>query len=106
MLLTTVGQPRRSDMFWAARTFVDNAWFEVQDRFEEEWDQARQPADMMLVYSETPDFQTRLFVGLPEGRPVDDYPGFEHIEQTELPRRPKLLMGDVDEFRSRFPRAE
>jgi hypothetical protein len=55
----------RGGMFWASRTFAPDGWYEAQDRFEEQWADAGEPADMMLVYAETPDFQTRLFVGLP-----------------------------------------
>jgi hypothetical protein len=92
-------------MFWASRTFTADTWFEAQDRFEEAWAEAGEPADMMLVYVETPDFQTRVFIGLPDPKLCAAHPGFEPVEERDLPKRPKLLMGSDDEFRKQFPRA-
>jgi hypothetical protein len=92
-------------MFWASRTFAADTWFEAQDRFEEQWAEAGEPADMMLVYAETPDFQTRVLIGLPDPKLLAAYPGFQPLEERVLPKRPKLLMGDAEEFRKQFPRA-
>lgn len=92
-------------MFWASQTFAPDSWYDVQDRFEERWADAGEPADMMLVYAETPDFQTRLFVGVPDPKLLQAHPGFEPLGEPDLPPRPKLLMGDADAFRRQFPRA-
>jgi hypothetical protein len=92
-------------MFWVSRTFAPDARYEAQDRFEEQWTEAGEPPDMMLVFSETPDFQTRVLIGLPDPALIARHPGFQPLEVADLPKRPKLLMGDVDEFRRQFPRA-
>ena len=92
-------------MFWAARTFAHDDWYEAQDRFEEQWGEAGEPPDMMLVYAETPDFQTRLFMGVPEPQLFQAHAGFEPSVEPDLPKRPKLLMGDADAFRRQFPGA-
>jgi hypothetical protein len=92
-------------MYWASRTFAPGAWFEAQDRFEELWADAGEPADMMLTYVDTPDFQVRIFVGLPAPADSVAFPEFQPVQEPDLPKRPKLLMGDVDEFKRRFPRA-
>jgi hypothetical protein len=91
-------------MYWASRTFAPDTWFEAQDRFEEQWEKAGERPDMMLVYAETPDFQVRVFIGLPEANLIAVYPGFHPVGEPDLPKRPKLLMGDVEEFRRHFPR--
>jgi len=90
-------------MFWSSRNFAHDAWYETQDRFEEQWAEAGEPPDMMLVYTETPDFQTRLLIGLPDPELIAAHPGFQPVGEKDLPKRPKLLMGDVDEFRRQFP---
>ena len=92
-------------MFWASRTFAPNAWYEAQDRFEEQWAEAGEPPDMMLVYADTPDFQTRVLIGAPDPLLFAAHPGFEPVGEPDLPKRPKLLMGDADEFRRQFQRA-
>jgi hypothetical protein len=92
-------------MFWASRTFAPDTWFEAQDRFEEQWTEAGEPANMMLVYAETPDFQIHVLIGLPDATLIAAHPGFQQVGEPELPKRPKLLMGDVDEFTRQFPQA-
>ena len=92
-------------MFWASRTFAPDGWYDAQDRFEEQWAEAGEPSDMLLVYAETPDFQTQVLIGLPTAELMAAHPGFQPMDETVLPKRPKLLMGDSDEFRRRFPRA-
>ena len=92
-------------MFWASRTFAPDNWYDAQDRFEEQWADAGEPADMMLVYAETPDFQTRVFVGVSEPDLLQTHPGFVGVVESDLPKRPKLLMGDADAFRRQFPGA-
>jgi hypothetical protein len=92
-------------MFWATRTFPSDSWFEVQDQFEEQWAKAGEPADMMLIYTDTPDFQMRVFVGLPDPTLAITYPGFQDIGHFDLPKRPKLLMGQPTEFSAQFPHA-
>jgi hypothetical protein len=59
---------------------------------------------MMLVYANTPDFQTRVLIEAPDPTFFAAHPGFEPVGEPELPRRPKLLMGDADEFSRQFPR--
>jgi hypothetical protein len=92
-------------MFWASRTFAPERWYDAQDRFEEQWAEAGEPADMMLVYAEMPDFQMRLFMGLPEPQLLQAHAGFDPLVESDLPKRPKLLMGDADAFRRQFPEA-
>ena len=46
-------------MIWATRTFSENGWYHVQDQFEEQYDAAGEPAGMMLVCVDTPDFKAR-----------------------------------------------
>ena len=92
-------------MLWASRTFAPDGWYEAQDRFEEQWSEAGEPGDMMLVYAETPDFQTQVLIGLPTAELMAAHPGFQLIDEADLPKRPKLLMGDADEFRRQFQRA-
>ena len=92
-------------MFWAAQTFAHDSWYEAQDRFEEQWGEAGEPPDMILVYAETPNFQTRVFVGVPEPDLLHTHPGFVAVAESDLPKRPKLLMGDADAFRRQFPGA-
>jgi hypothetical protein len=53
-------------MIWATRTFSENGWYHVQDQFEEQYDAAGEPIGMMLVCVDTPDFKTRIYVGLPD----------------------------------------
>ena len=72
-------------MFWATRTFPSDSWFEVQDQFEEQWAKAGEPADMMLIYTDTPDFQMRVFVGLPD--PLGDQKGQTDFSPEDCPRR-------------------
>jgi hypothetical protein len=92
-------------MLWASRTFAPDGWYEAQDRFEEQWTEAGEPADMMLVYTETPNFQTRVLIGAPDPSLFAAHPGFELVREPDLPKRPKLLMGDADAFRRQFPGA-
>jgi hypothetical protein len=44
-------------------------------------------------------------IGLPDPKLLAAHPGFQPLEERELPKRPKLLMGDAEEFRKQFPRA-
>jgi hypothetical protein len=92
-------------MFWASRTFAADEWYDVQDRFEEQWMEAGEPADMMLVYADTPDFRTRVLIGAPDAAFFGAHPGFEPVGEPDLPKRPKLLMGDAVSFRRHFPGA-
>jgi hypothetical protein len=66
---------------------------------------AGEPADMMLVFAETPDFLTRVFIGLPDPELIAKHPGFQPVAENDPPKRPKLLMGNVDEFKRQFPRS-
>ena len=92
-------------MFWASRTFAPDEWYDAQDRFEEQWVEAGKPQDMMLVYADTPDFRTRVLIGAPDPTFFAPHPGFEPVDEPDLPKRPKLLMGDADAFRAQFPGA-
>jgi hypothetical protein len=55
-------------MFWAAKTFARNGWFADQDRFEEQWESAGEPSNMLLVYALTPDFRSACSLAYPIGR--------------------------------------
>lgn len=85
-------------MHWATRIFSKDGWYDVQDQFEATYEAAGRPVDMMLVYREMPDFRMHLFVGMPDMPRLEAFAGFEAVEQLEPPARPKLLMGDPDEF--------
>ena len=63
-------------MIWATRIFPQNGWYHVQDQFEEQYDAAGEPEGMMLVCVDTPDFKTRIFVGLPDPSLLASYDGF------------------------------
>ncbi len=89
-------------MHWATRTFPPNGWHPVQDQFEEEYEQAGCPPDMMLVYVELPDFRMEIYVGMPRPERLEVYAGFDPCAQPPPSRRPKLLMGDLEEHDRRF----
>jgi hypothetical protein len=56
------------------------------DRFEEQWAEAGEPSDMLLVYADTPDFQTQVLIGLPTAEMMAGHPGFKLIDKTDLPK--------------------
>jgi hypothetical protein len=89
-------------MIWAARTFSRNGWYTVQDQFEEQYDQAGEPADMMLVAVETPDFRTRIIMGVSDPSLLGAYDGFAPLAESELPRFGHLLFGHQQAFEARF----
>lgn len=60
-------------MFWASRVYPTDGWFEVQDQFENQWDRAGEPSDMMLVYAEEPGDRDRVCVGLPDRALLSQY---------------------------------
>ena len=92
----------RAAMFWAMRVFPEDGWFAVQDQFEDEWDRAGEPSDMMLVYADEPGARARICVGLPDRALLSAYAGFDEIAASQLPLGVSLLMGSHDEFRRLF----
>jgi hypothetical protein len=74
------------------------------DRFEEQWAEAGEPSDMLLVYADTPDFQTQVLIGLPTAENDGGPSRVQTHRQNRPAQGPKLLMGDAGEFRRRFPR--
>lgn len=91
-------------MHWASRVFAADGWYYVQDQFELEWEMAGSPSDMMLVYVELPDFSMQLFVGVPDPGVLLRYRGFEPCSAPAASKRPKLLMGDLNEHGRLFER--
>jgi hypothetical protein len=89
-------------MQWATRTFPPDGWHHVQDQFEEEYEGAGCPPDMMLVYVELPDFRMQIYVGLPSPERLEAYVEFDPCPQPPSSRRPKLLMGDLEEHARLF----
>lgn len=69
-------------MFWASRVFPANGWFEVQYQFDDQWERAGEPADMMLVYADEPGHRDHLCVGLPDRGLLCAMPG-----STKLPKQ-------------------
>ena len=91
-------------MIWATRTFSENGWYHVQDQFEEQYDAAGEPIGMMLVCVDTPDFKTRIYIGLPEPSLLASYDGFTLVAESDLPRYGHLLFGNETAFEARFRR--
>jgi hypothetical protein len=89
-------------MFWATRVLPADGWFEVQDQFENEWERAGEPPDMMLMYADEPGLRARICVGLPDRALLSEYAGFTEISAAELPPKVSLLMGSEDEFQRLF----
>ena len=89
-------------MIWVRRTFAREGWYHVQDRFEEQFGARGEPKDMMLLFADRPDYQTDIFVGLPDESLLSNYEGFQPIAEADLPRRVRLLWGDEHEFNRRF----
>ena len=89
-------------MIWAARTFSDNGGITSRTQFEEQYDAAGEPLRMMLVCVDTPDFKTRIYVGLPDPSLLASYDGFTPVAESELPRYGHLLFGNEADFEARF----
>jgi hypothetical protein len=89
-------------MHWATRIFPPNGWHHVQDQFEEEYERAGCPPDMMLVYVELPDFRMQIYVGLPGSERLEAFAEFDPCPQPPPSGRPKLLMGDLEEHNRLF----
>ena len=78
-------------MIWVRRTFAREGWYHVQDRFEEQFGARGDPKDMMLLFADRPDYQTDIFVGLPDESLLSNYQGIQPIAECNLPRRVRLL---------------
>jgi hypothetical protein len=52
---------------------------------------------MMLVYVELPDFRMEIYVGMPSPERLEAHAGFHPCPKPPASRRPKLLMGDLEE---------
>jgi hypothetical protein len=89
-------------MIWATRTFTENGWYHVQDQFEEQYDAAGEPAGMMLVCVDTPDFKTRIYRGVPDPSLLASYDGLTPVAESELPRSGHLLFGSEAAFEAYF----
>jgi hypothetical protein len=89
-------------MIWVKRTFPREGWYHVQDRFEEQFGARGEPQDMMLLFADRSDYQTDIFVGLPDESLLSRYEGFQPIAEGDLPGRVRLLWGDENEFNRRF----
>jgi hypothetical protein len=92
-------------MFWATRVFPEDGWFAVQDQFEDEWERAGEPPDMMLVYAYEQGSRARICIGLPDRALFSAYLGFDEIDPADLPCPMSLLMGNEDEFKRLLARA-
>jgi hypothetical protein len=88
-------------MIWAARLFSRDGWYILRDQFEEAYEAAGAPNDMMLAYADTPSFDTVLFIGVPDTTDLSPDEDFEVIDERTLPRNIRLLFGDETLFRER-----
>ena len=57
---------------------------------------------MLCAKSDTPDFKTRLYVGLPDPSLLASYDGFTPVAESELPRSGHLLFGSEAAFEAHF----
>jgi hypothetical protein len=93
---------RPDQMIWATRSFPANGWYDLQARFQEDFDALGSPRNMMLLYVDVSDRETRLFLQVPDREMLARFEDFAPIEANDLPDEAGLLMGHMDDYVTRF----
>ena len=88
-------------MIWVRRIIIPAEWNEVQDQFESLFVKLGCPGQMMLVATSSAG-PPMFFASLPNSSLVHALPGFERIEDSEVPSEASLLVGHNYAFEKRF----
>jgi hypothetical protein len=89
-------------VIWAKRTFTRSDWIPVQDQFEKQFLTLNAPRDMMLVVMDNDDVRQTLYIGLPNDELLGTFEGFNIVNESELPREARLLVGNQSAFEEQF----
>ena len=88
-------------MMWATRVYGTEDWSDIRDTVEEQFSKLGAPRSMMLVLTSPEPGRWQLWMSLPSELMLPFYPGFEQVT-APLPSEPRLLVGNVAEFRRLF----
>ena len=89
---------------WAKRRVPLSETSRLQDDFEELFMSMNGPRTMMMV-SANPDYSDGsedVFIQLPDASLLGTLPGFESIDERELPQQASPLVAQQDAFEERF----
>ena len=87
---------------WLCRDLDDLQTLTLEDMFLQHFRRLGAPPGMMMVSVDTSPEQCRVFLHAPTEVVLRSFPGFQPVEDCDLPKQALLLVGHNDEFGNLF----
>ena len=87
---------------WLCRDLDDLQTLTLEDMFLQDFLRLGTPPGMMMVSVDTSPEHCRVFLRAPTEVVRRSFPGFQPVEDCDLPKQALLLVGHNDEFRNLF----
>jgi hypothetical protein len=88
-------------MSWFKRRYGSADYRPEFESFEQMFNSLHGPRNMMMISTGLAD-TTTVYLSLPDSELAEMYPGFTHIQASDLPAEATLLIGHQDAFQEHF----